>query len=73
MSAHSDYRPIDSAPRDGRLVQVFHEDVGSFVMRWNATGSNPLVSTDPGIWEASDGSFTWCEDHGAGPSHWRPL
>lgn len=68
-----DYRDIATAPRDGTLIQVFHEDVGSFLMRWNASGSNALVSQDIGIWEAPDGSFTWCEDDGHGPSHWRPA
>jgi hypothetical protein len=42
-------------------------------MRWNAAGSNWLVSDRPGIWEAPDESFTWCEDQGFGPTHWRPA
>ncbi|BCB18042.1 hypothetical protein OCUBac02_09360 [Bosea sp. ANAM02] len=68
----NDYRDIVSVPRDGSLVWVMHEDVGSFLMRWNAAASNPMVSTEPGIWEAPDGSFTWCDKNGLGPSHWRP-
>lgn len=66
------YRNIASVPRNGTLVWVMHEDVGSFLMRWNAAGWNPLVSSELGIWEAADGSFTWCDRNGFGPSHWRP-
>ena len=71
--SRGDMRPIETAPRDGTLVEVFHEDVGSFMMRWNAIGWNQLVSVEPGIWKAPDGVFTWCEDRDFGPSHWRPA
>jgi len=69
----SDWRPIETAPRDGTMIEVMAEDAGRFTMRWNQSGSNALVSTEIGIWEAADGSFTWCEDHGFGPTHWRSL
>ena len=69
----NDYRPIATAPRDGSLVDVMADDFGPYRMRWNPTGTNPLVLIEQGIWEAQDGSFTWCEDRGAGPTHWRPV
>lgn len=68
-----DFRPIDTAPRDGTLVEVYADGDGPFVMRWNASGTNWLVSKQPGIWEAADAAFTWCEDDGMGPTHWRPA
>ena len=68
-----DFRPIDSAPRDGTLIEIMDEDVGSFLMRWNPAGRNALVSKQAGIWEAHDGSMTWCEDDGFGPTWWRPA
>ena len=68
-----DYRDISSAPRDGTPIEVTDHETCTAVMRWNKVGSNWLVSEQPGIWEAPDGSFTWCEDQGFGPTHWRPV
>lgn len=68
-----DWRLIDTAPRDGTMIEVMAEDAGQFYMCWNPAGENALVSTGVGIWEAEDGTFTWCEDHGFGPTHWRPA
>ena len=68
-----EWRDIASVPRDGTLVGVTDHESGSFLMRWNPTGSNPLIQPEPsGIWEASDGSFTWSEQEGFGPTHWLP-
>lgn len=71
--AGDDFRMIDTAPRDGTLIEVMAEDAGSFLMRWNPSGRNALVSKRSGIWEAHDSSLTWCEDDGFGPTHWRPA
>lgn len=30
------WRPIDTAPRDGTEIWVMHPDAGAFIMRWNA-------------------------------------
>lgn len=65
--------PIESAPRDGRVIRVTDLDTCSAEMAWSPSGFNPLVSRRPGIWEATDRSFTWSEDAGAGPTHWRPC
>jgi hypothetical protein len=67
------WQPIETAPRDGTLIEVHDPDVGGAPMRWNPEGFNPLVSKKPGIWETSDKSLTWCEDDGYGPTMWRPL
>lgn len=67
-----DFRPIDTAPRDGSIVEVMAADFGPYRMRWNPSGFNELASIQPGIWEAHDRAFTWSEDMGAGPTHWRP-
>jgi hypothetical protein len=69
-----DYRDIATAPRDGTLIEVFDPDCGSFPMRWNVAGSNALFQPNElGIWEASDGSMTWSEMQGFGPTLWRPI
>ncbi len=67
-------QPIETAPRDGTLIIVGHEDVGTFIMRWNPKGSNALVQPEPsGIWEARDGSITWSERGDGGPGWWRRI
>jgi hypothetical protein len=66
-----DYRPIDTAPRDGRLIEVFDEEVGAFIMRWNPAGENALAQPGPGIWETPGGRLTWSEYAGLGPRWWR--
>lgn len=68
-----DFRPIGTAPKDGTLIIVAHEDCGAFPMRWKAEGYNPPFSVREGLWEAWDGSFTWVDHDDLGPSHWKPA
>jgi hypothetical protein len=69
-----EWRGISSAPRDGTTVIVGAPDDEWFTMRWNPRGRNSIFQPEPvGIWEAPDGSFTWSEEGGFGPSHWRPA
>lgn len=73
MLRGGDWLPIASAPKDGRVIVVGHEDVGSFPMAWNPTGTNEMFAPgDIGIWEVADRSMTWRTGED-GPSHWRPL
>lgn len=66
------YAPISSAPRDGTLIIVAHDDVGAFPVRWNPEATNDLFAPGcSGLWVAPDGTFTWSEHGGLGPSHWR--
>jgi hypothetical protein len=75
MTRDDEWRDMATAPRDGTLIEVMDLDVGSFVMRWNPDGFNPLVSKRSGIWEVAGQSpeFTWTEDNGLGPTNWRPY
>lgn len=66
-------QPISTVPRDGRPVYVTAEDEPEYLMRWNPKGFNPIASRSPGIWEDVRGAFTWSEDTGVGPTHWRPA
>lgn len=67
-----DFRPIESAPRDGTLIILRADDAPDMVMRWNASGRNALVQPGPGIWETETGDVTWSEYRaGSGPTHWR--
>jgi hypothetical protein len=69
----SGLNPIDTAPRDGRVIWVMDESVGAYAMAWNATATNGLFPGVVGFWEAADKSFTWSEHDGQGPSYWWPL
>lgn len=65
--------PITTAPRDGRVVIVGHEEVGEFLMAWNPKATNDLFAPgETGMWEMFDRSMTW-RDGEDGPAYWRPL
>lgn len=68
------HAPIATAPRDGTMIVVAHDDVGEFVMVWDPEGANDFFAPgDVGIWVATDGSFTWKDTDGVCPSPWRPC
>jgi hypothetical protein len=71
----SDWRSIETAPRDGTIIEVMDPDCGRFAMRWNAAGHNEIFQKEygNGIWECPGNNFTWSEDEGAGPRYWRPI
>ena len=67
-------QPISTAPRTGRTIIIGHEDVGEFVMRWDADARNDLFFPGAcGFWIAPDSSMTWGEHDDAGPDYWREL
>jgi hypothetical protein len=70
-----DWRSIETAPRDGTVIEVMDPDCGRFQMRWNPAGHNPIFQREygNGIWECPGNNFTWSEDEGAGPRYWRPA
>ncbi|KTS09761.1 hypothetical protein SB2_11960 [Methylobacterium radiotolerans] len=67
------WRPIVTAPRDGTEIWIMDPDAGAFIMRWNAHQKNGLFPGLVGMWAASDGSCTWQEADGFGPTWWKPF
>lgn len=71
------WQPIDSAPRDGRVVLLTAlEDDGTpfeiHRMQWSHIARNGLFPDRLGMWIAPGGEYTWNEDgHGNGPTHWQ--
>jgi hypothetical protein len=66
------WNDISTAPRDGSLIRVGGENEW-YEMRWKEFGSSDTWQPDAdGFWEASDGSFTWSEADGFGPTCWLP-
>lgn len=70
----SDWQPIDTAPRDGTIVELTDGDM-TFAMRWSATQRNPFFAPGvTGMWVVPNGSMTWTEhDPDGAPTHWRPC
>lgn len=74
LDDHPHFAPIATAPRDGTVILVADMEMGSFPMYWDPTGNNPIFAPDDvGIWRATDGSMTWKDTDGCGPTHWSPL
>lgn len=71
-----DWQEINSAPRDGTVIEVCALDgdrEGPFRMRWGEDVVNSLVGSHAGMWVSDRGGFTWDESRGFGPTHWRPV
>lgn len=68
------FAPIGTAPRNGTYIVVAHEEVGSFVMRWEDDATNDLFAPgEIGMWVELGGFMTWKISNDEGPSHWKPL
>ena len=73
-----DWRPIESAPKDGSLVYLTWMLDGKpqemFPMRWGHIQRNGLFPGLVGMWVANDGSYTWNDsDPDGAPTHWAPI
>jgi len=74
----TEWRTIESAPRDGRIVYLTWMEGGVpqeiWPMQWGHIQKNGLFPGVTGMWIAPDGSVTWNEADPAGaPTHWRPT
>lgn len=74
-----EWQPIDSAPRDGTIIELTWMDNGRpqeiYQMRWSPTQRNAFFAPGVvGMWVVPDGSMTWTEsDSNGAPTHWRPY
>lgn len=72
-----DWQPLDSAPRDGTLIDITAIDDDGEVfeihpMVWDPSAKNAIFAPGMvGMWVAPGGEYTWREGEG-GPTHWRP-
>ena len=77
-SVVGDWRPIETAPKDGRVIEItaLFDDGEVFEiwpMSWAHIQRNGLFPGVVGMW-TSAGEITWngTPDEG-GPTHWRPV
>ena len=71
----SDWRPIETAPKDGRVIRLTWMENGRpaevWPLRWDAERENGLFPGVKGFWTTPDGSMTWNHRDPAGaPTHW---
>lgn len=71
------WQPIDTAPKDGTevLLTWMEKDKPADILRmvWDQNRENGLFPGVVGMWATREGSYTWCDAHGYGPTHWAPL
>lgn len=69
-----DWRPIETAPKDGRVIDLTWLEDGIpaeiWPMKWDHSQTNGLFPGRVGMWVSLDGSVTW-NDVDNGPTHWR--
>lgn len=73
-----DWKPLGTAPRDGRIVLLTWMDDGKpqdiVPMKWDAEFENGLFPDIVGMWVMSDASMTWTEHDPTGaPTHWADI
>lgn len=76
--ADREWRPISTAPRDGRLILLTWMEGGKaqevWPMRWETDATNWLFAPGvTGMWVLDGGGATWNEaDPEGAPTHWAP-
>jgi hypothetical protein len=78
-----EWQPIETAPRDGRLVELTWMENDKpqeiYPMCWNLFAENKIVQDGKGLWAMHNQNTgqimaTWTEaDPEGGPTHWRPI
>jgi hypothetical protein len=73
-----DWQPIETAPKDGTVVELTWLENGKpqeiWPMQWAHIQRNGLFPGKVGMWTLPNGGATWNDDDPDGaPTHWRPA
>ncbi len=65
----SDWKPIETAPRDGKIILVWNHSYGHWIASFR-----PPLSNEPGFYDHR-AMWEWRDSYGrfATPTHWMPL
>ena len=73
----SDWRPIETAPRDGSIIDLTWMEDGApaeiWRMRYDPEMRNGMIPGAQGFWVTPGREMTWHEGDDGGPTHWRPV
>jgi len=67
------WRPIETAPKDGTEILLADDEGNQARMRWDAFMRNGLFGDVKGFWTCPGRNFTWDHRGGYGPTKWMPL
>lgn len=82
VEAQIDWRPIESAPKDGSEILTWREDTGVLLLRW-ASATEFMTQAELDLLDEDEATEPgwFCADYDGGcrldgadiPTHWRPM
>lgn len=69
----STWQPIETAPRDGRLILVFDRRTGSPRAGCRRGRGSMVAWYDLGSWQSHELDSPWGGSYCPTPTHWMPL
>jgi hypothetical protein len=75
VTMEQEWREIESAPRDGTVIDLTWMEDGCpqeiWPMFWSDLARNAMFGERRGYWVIPGGGITWNPEGDGGPTHWR--